>query len=223
MSPETAALEEDDTASPAALAVLEGQALWSRPEGTQRRSCAACHGDPTRSMQGVAARYPAIDNATGQPVDLSGRINLCRETHQSATALPVESPEMLALTALIARQSRGQPVAAPNPAMTPLVETGRALYWQRQGQLNLACGHCHTLNWGRRLGGALIPQAHPTGYPIYRLEWQSMGSLQRRIRNCLAGIRAEPYAYGAPEMLALEAYLHARAAGMIMDAPGVRP
>lgn len=43
----------------------------------------------------------------------------------------------------------------------------------------------------------MIPQAHPTGYPIYRLEWQSMGSLQRRLRNCMTGVRAEPYAYGS--------------------------
>src|SRR5256885_16986097 len=44
----------------------------------------------------------------------------------------------------------------------------------------------------------VIPQAHPTGYPLYRLEWQNLGSLQRRLRNCLVGIRAEPYDYGAP-------------------------
>ena len=39
-------------------------------------------------------------------------------------------------------------------------------------------------------GDAVIPQAHPTGYPIYRLEWQGLGSLQRRLRNCLVGMRA---------------------------------
>ena len=48
-------------------------------------------------------------------------------------------------------------------------------------------------NWGRHLGGAPIPQAHPTGYPLYRLEWQGLGSLRRRLRNCMTGMRAEPY------------------------------
>jgi sulfur-oxidizing protein SoxA len=33
------------------------------------------------------------------------------------------------------------------------------------------------------LAGNVIPQAHPTGYPIYRLEWQKMGSLQRRLQS----------------------------------------
>jgi hypothetical protein len=40
-----------------------------------------------------------------------------------------------------------------------------------------------------------LPEGHPNGYPIYRLEWQSVGSLQRRLRNCLFGLRAELYAY----------------------------
>ena len=60
-------------------------------------------------------------------------------------------------------------------------------------------------------------------YPIYRLEWQSLGSLQRRLRNCLIGMRAEPYAYGADEYVALEIYLASRARGMPIEAPGVRP
>ena len=55
----------------------------------------------------------------------------------------------------------------------------------------------------------MIPQGHPTGYPIYRLEWQGLGSLQRRLRNCMSGVRAEPFAYGAIELVELELYLHA--------------
>jgi len=69
----------------------------------------------------------------------------------------------------------------------------------------------------------VIPQGHPTGYPVYRLEWQSLGSLQRRLRNCMTGVRAEPFNYGAPPAVALELYLMERARGMPMDAPAVRP
>jgi len=50
-----------------------------------------------------------------------------------------------------------------------------------------------------------------------------MGSLQRRLRGCMSGVRAEPFAYGAPELVELELYLDRRAAGMLIDAPGVRP
>lgn len=100
---------------------------------------------------------------------------------------------------------------------------GEALYRQRRGQLDLSCAQCHDDNAGRRLAGSTIPQAHPTAYPLYRLEWQGLGSLQRRLRGCMSGVRAEPFAYGAAEMIAIEAWLAQRAAGMAVETPGVRP
>ena len=76
---------------------------------------------------------------------------------------------------------------------------------------------------GKRLGAAVIPQGHATGYPIYRLEWQALGSLQRRLRNCMSGVRAEPYAYDAVELIELELHLMQRARGMPLETPAVRP
>jgi sulfur-oxidizing protein SoxA len=58
---------------------------------------------------------------------------------------------------------------------------------------------------------------------VYRLEWQGVGSLHRRMRNCLVGIRAEPWPLGAPEYVELEMYLMWRARGMPLESPGVRP
>jgi sulfur-oxidizing protein SoxA len=103
-------------------------------------------------------------------------------------------------------------------------ERGQARWHlQRMGQLNLSCAQCHDERWGQRLAGSIIPQAHATGYPIYRLEWQAMGSLQRRLRNCMSGVRAEIPAFGAQELVELELYLNTRAKGMAMEAPAVRP
>src|SRR4029077_9834127 len=114
---------------------------------------------------------------------------------------------------------------APNQddRVASFLAAGRDLFMRRQGQLNLACANCHDDNWDKRLAGSAITQAHPTGYPEYRLEWQTLGSLQRRLRSCIAGVRAQPYDYGAPELVELELYLMSRAKGMPMDVPGVRP
>ena len=46
---------------------------------------------------------------------------------------------------------------------------------------------------------------------------------QRRLRNCMSGMRAETYAFGAPELVDLEYYLMWRARGLPMEAPAVRP
>jgi sulfur-oxidizing protein SoxA len=222
MSPETKAMQDDDTANPASLWVLEGETLWTT-KPANGKSCADCHGDAGVGMKRVAARYPAFDATRGRPVDLEERINICRSERQNATPFRFESRELLALTAFVARQSRGMPIEQSDERMTPFIAAGRDQFEQRQGQLNLSCAQCHDDNWSRQLAGSVIPQGHPTGYPIYRLEWQSLGSLQRRLRNCLFGMRAETYDYGEPEMVALEAFLMWRARGMQMDAPGVRP
>ena len=224
MAPETRAIQDDDATNPGMLWVLDGATLWSRRTGTADRACSDCHGDARASMKGVAARYPAFDPARGRPVNLEQRINGCRSERQKAPPLAYESKELLALSAYVARQSRGLPITIAVDARTrPFLEAGRETFFRRQGQLNLACAQCHDDHWSAKLAGSPITQAHPTGYPLYRLEWQSLGSLERRLRSCLAGMRAEPYAYGAPEFVDLELYLMWRARGMKLEAPGVRP
>src|SRR5256714_2056882 len=224
MGPDTQAMQNDDTANPGMLWVLDGEALWKSKPGATGKACADCHGDARTSMKGVAARYPAFDKTLGHPVDLEQRINSCRTTHQQATPLSYESRELLALTAFLAQQSRGMPIMAEgDPQLEPFIAKGRELFLQRQGQLNLACANCHDDNWDKRLAGSAITQGHPTGYPLYRLEWQSLGSLQRRLRACISGIRAQPYAFGAPELVELELYLMWRARGMPAETPAVRP
>jgi len=217
-------MQDDDTANPAMLAVLDGEALWTSKTGGTGRACAECHGDAKTSMKGVAARYPAFDAKLSRPINLDQRINQCRVERQGAKPLAYESKDMLALTTYVGMQSRGEPITPPDDArLTPFREAGRATYFRRQGQLNLACSQCHDDNWSKKLAGNIIPQAHPTGYPLYRLEWQSIGSLQRRLRNCLIGMRAEHYEYGSPEYVDLELYLMWRARGMPMETPAVRP
>ena len=128
------------------------------------------------------------------------------------------------MTGVIGLQSRGMPVAVEaGGAAAAFVEQGRALFTRRMGQLNLSCAQCHDGLAGQRLGGARIPQGQPNGYPLYRLEWQAMGSLDRRLRNCVTGVRAEPFASGSEEMGALQLYLGVRSNGLPVETPAVRP
>jgi L-cysteine S-thiosulfotransferase len=223
MGPSLRAMQDDDAANPASLWVLEGEALWARKDGRAERACADCHGAPA-NLAGVAARYPAFDPSVGKPIDLAGKVEQCRTERQGAEPWPRESRPALAIEALLARQSRGTPLAAfDDSRLAPAVAQGELLWRQRFGQLDLACAQCHEDRAGLRLGGSAIPQGHPTGYPVYRLEWQSLGSLQRRLRNCMTGVRAESFAYGSDEFTVLELFLKRRAAGMVHEGTGVRP
>lgn len=223
MQPSTQALQKDDTQNPAMLWVKDGLLLWNKPEGLSAKSCASCHGEIVR-MKGVAARYPAYSSTQKRAINLTQQINFCRVNQQQASAWPAEHESLLGLEAAVATESRGLPITPP--AQSPLADAqkrGEVLFNLRIGQVDLSCRDCHDSLAGKRLGGNVIPQGHATAYPIYRLEWQSVGSLQRRLRGCMTAVRAEPYAYGASELIDLEAYLAKRAAGMKLESPGVRP
>lgn len=224
MSPQTQAMQSDETSNPGMLWVADGQRLWEEPPDSASKSCAGCHDDAAKSMRGVAARYPSFDEQTKRPIDLMSRINRCRTERQGVAPLTYQSNEQLALTAYVAYQSKGMPITPPADArLQPFRERGRAWFERRLGQLQLSCASCHDDRWGARLGGSVIPQGHPTGYPSYRLEWQSIGSLQRRLRGCLVGVRAQPFDFGAPEYVDIELFLMERAKGLKMETPAVRP
>ena len=216
-------LEQSDTAlNRGMLWVDHGARLWDEPTGDAHMACSGCHG-PVERMRGASVRYPAVDAASRRLFNLEGRINACRERQQRTAPLAYESEQLLALTALVAYQSRGLPIQVDvGGEARSHFETGAALYTQRQGQLDLACRQCHEDLVGRKLRGDTISSGIGTGYPAYRLEWQGLGSLHRRLQACQAGVRAVELAPGSAEHLALELYLAWRATGMEIETPAIR-
>ena len=220
---ETRALQDDAFANPGMLWVERGAALWVAPEGAVGKSCGDCHGDAGDSMKGARARYPVYDPALGGPVNLEQRINQCRRERMQAAPWPWESEELLAIAAFVGFQSRGMPldVGIDGP-MAPHFERGKAFWLQRRGQLDLACSQCHDDLAGRHLYGDVVSQGQSNGFPVYRMLWQTMGSLQRMFRWCNASVRAEPYPFGAKEYVDLEIYLAWRGRGLPIETPAVR-
>ena len=219
---DTKALQNDDFANPGFLWVDKGQQLFMEASG-QSKACATCHTDEDRPLTTAAAHYPSIDEQTGELVNLEGRINLCRTRHQQLEPLAYESDELLSLTAYVANLARGTPISVDisGPA-ADWYKRGEDYFFTRRGQYNLACTQCHDDNWGKQLRGDTISKGHGTGFPAYRLEWQTLGSLHRRLSDCDAGVRAEPYPLGSDEYLAVELYLAKRAEGLKIETPGVR-
>lgn len=89
----------------------------------------------------------------------------------------------------------------------------RAVHGDEQ---NLPQRHLQLRASGHQVRGA-------RSFPIYRLEWQGVGSLQWRMRGCMTAVRAEPYAYDAREWITLELFLMQRAAGLPIETPALRP
>jgi len=223
-SPEVRGLQlDDDFASPSAHGIDKGAQLWNQAAGSSNKSCASCHGDANDSMKGTATRYPAIDKATGKLFNLEDRIRNCRSKQQKANNWPLESDELLAITLHLTGASKGMPILVSiDGAAKKHFEAGQKLYMTRQGQMNLSCTQCHDQHYGQRLYNDKLSQGHPNGYPIFRLDWQYLASLERRLRFCYSSVKAEVPPWGHQDMRNLNLYLMWRAQGLPIEVPAVR-
>ena len=228
------AMQDDDFENPGMPWVDAAAEIYNTADGEAGKSCADCHGAPDDAsggalgipMKGVGARYPIFDEATQKPINIELRINRCREEQQKAKPFKYESDAMLGMTGLVRMQSRGMPVATtaddPEDKLHAAWKAGEEFYYQRRGQLDMSCKHCHEDNAANIIRAETLSQGQSNGFPTYRLKWQKPGSLHRRFRGCNKNIRAEPYAYGSDEYLNLETYLAWRGRGLPVEAPSVR-
>lgn len=220
--PETREMQDDDFMNPGFLLADDAKALWEEVDGEAGQSCAGCH-DDVSSLKGVGATYPVYDEDLGKMVSVEHRINQCRTEQMQAEPWKWESDELLGMTVLVKQQSRDMPVnvSIDGPA-AEFYEKGKEFYFTRRGQLDMACAHCHLDNSGEMLRANLLSQGQANGFPTYRLKWQKVGSLHRRIRGCNRQVRADPYDAGSEEYTNLELFLMHRANDLPVETPAVR-
>lgn len=223
MTDESRAMQVDMFQNPGMLWVEDGTELWSKVEGEAGKSCASCHGADAAKMKGVATRYPVYDEKLGKLKSVEQQINMCRENQMKAEPFKWESQQMLAMTSFVNYQSLGMPVDVKvDGKAAPFVAKGKEYYFQRRGQLDLACKHCHEDNAGNLIRANTLSEGQINGFPTYRLKWQKVGSVHRRFRGCNTMVRAENLPYGADEYVNLELYVKWRGRGLPIEAPSVR-
>ena len=222
-APETQSLQDDDFENPGYIWVDKGEELWTEVEGAAGKSCASCHEDASETMKTAGAEFPKWSEKLKKPINLEQKINSCRTENMKADKWKWESEELLAMTSFVRSQSRGVPVNVQiDGPMTPFFEKGKDLYYQRVGQLDLACSNCHEDNYGNQIRSDLLSQGQTNGFPTYRLKWQKVGSVHRRFKGCMKNVRATPYKVGSDEFVNLELYLGYRGKGLPIESPAVR-
>jgi L-cysteine S-thiosulfotransferase len=208
LSPQLQALQNDTDKNPAQLWIERGQGLW-------QAQCASCHGE-IASLKKAIASYPKL-NAGKKLINLEDHIQ--DHAYEPARSKPT-SEDVLALSAALHQAAKGERIKTF--AAEPHFTSGQQLYNQRMGRINLACVHCHDQKVGSNMRGDVISQAQPTGFPIYRQSWQTLGTLERRLRACYSGVQAPLPAIGSAELRELELFLKVRANGMALEGPSIR-
>jgi sulfur-oxidizing protein SoxA len=223
LPPGLIALQDDAVNGPIALWLDKGSALWR--EDSAGPSCQSCHGT-LQSMQGAAPGFPKLSAQGDALLNLEDQILRCRaRTGQPGTKL--EDDEVLALSAVLHRAAQGQAIAVQSPVQHAAqwqaqLSRGAQLFTTRLGRMNLACVHCHGQNVGKQMRTDVVSPANPTGFPLYRMTWQRLGSIDRRLRACYSGVQAVMPPPGDADLRALELYLKVRAQGMPLEGPAIR-
>ncbi len=222
MAPHLQKQQADDDQNPAMLWVDSGRTLFER-------DCKSCHAD----VRGLATKLPrvAIDVATKQErvVTLESQINTCQTTRvknqsdNAKTSYALDSEPLLSLATYVAFSSRGlkQEVVA-NLTQTASWQRARSTFFAVQGKLDFSCAACHDKIAGKRVRTQAISQGHGVGFPAYRVEWRTVGSLNRRIRACFFGMETNVPAANDAILSELELYLAWRSQGLPIEAPAVR-
>ena len=223
LPPGLLALQNETATSPVTLWLDRGKALWTDRSAGQ--SCEGCHG-AADTLKNAAATFPRLGADGQRLINLEDQILAC-SARTGRTNLRPEDDDVLGLSAVLHNAAKGQLVdvqAPPANAAQWQAHLGRGaqLFSRRIGRMNLACVHCHEQNVGRQMRADVISPGHPTGFPIYRMSWQRMGSVERRLRACYSGVQAVLPLQGAVELRELELYLKVRANGMPVEGPSIR-
>jgi L-cysteine S-thiosulfotransferase len=176
---------------------------------------------------GVRQNYPYFDTKTGDVVTLDLAINRCREAN-GEKPLKYGTGMMASLTAYMAETSRGKSfdIKIPDdPRAREAYEAGKQFFYTRRGQLNFSCASCHVTAAGQRMRGDILAPAIGilAAFPIYRSDWGSMGTIDRRFTTCSAQMRSVPLPPQDVAYRNLEYFLSYMGNGVPISGPGTRP
>lgn len=236
LTPGLLKLQNDAQNSPVSLWLDKGAALWV--DTSSGPSCQSCHG-AVETLKKSAPSFPRItrgksaDKASASApalINLEDQIAAC-SARGGREAFKAEEDEVLALSALLHNAAKGLPIEVKMDVKAPAEDTahwqaslsrGAQLFSTRLGRINLACVHCHDQNVGRQMRLDVVSPGHPTGFPIYRMTWQRLGSVERRLRACYSGVQAVLPLPADADLRNLELYLKVRANGMLIEGPSIR-
>jgi sulfur-oxidizing protein SoxA len=207
---------------PYELNLSAGEELFNKPfaNGKTYASCFENGGI------GIRQNYPYFDTERGEVITLELAINECR-TANGEKPLKWKRGPIADISAYMAYTSRGNvfDIKIPDdPRALAAYERGKKHFYQKRGQLNMACADCHKFYSGNMVRADLLSPAlgHLTHFPVYRSKWGGLGTTHRRYGGCNDQVRAKPYPAQGEEYRALEYFHTYMSNGLAVNGPGAR-
>ena len=219
-----AQLQSANAMNPIGLWIDEGKRKWEK-------DCNACHA--LEKVVKAVPNFPKL-NASQKLINLEDQISVCRNRDTDAPTasgqfFSNDDNSTLELSTFLndaARQLTIHIATPTNPLHAAIwkqnLTEGEKLFKTRLGHMNLSCQQCHDGKVGASMRAQKITAGHPTGFPAYRISWQGLGSIERRIRACYSGVQAQVPAPQDIRLRQLELYLKTRAQGLPLEGPSIR-
>jgi sulfur-oxidizing protein SoxA len=217
-----AQLQSANAMNPIGLWIDEGKRKWEK-------DCNSCHA--LEKVVKAVPNFPKL-NASRKLINLEDQISACRQrvevtaTSQSFSNDDAPTLELSTFLNDAARQLAIDIAPPKNPSYAAIwkqnLADGERLFKTRLGHMNLSCQQCHDGKVGASMRAQKITAGHPTGFPAYRISWQGLGSIERRIRACYSGVQAQVPAPQDMRLRQLELYLKTRAQGLQLEGPSIR-
>jgi sulfur-oxidizing protein SoxA len=214
--------EEIEEFAPYELNISKGQVLFNSPfaNGKTYASCFENGGI------GIRQNYPYFDTDRGEVITLELAINECRQAN-GEKPLKWKKGHIADISAYMASTSTGNvfDIKIPDdPRALAAYERGKKHFYQKRGQLNMACADCHKFYSGNMIRADLLSPAlgHLTHFPVYRSKWGGLGTTHRRYGGCNKQVRAKPFPAQSEEYRALEYFHTYMSNGLAVNGPGAR-
>ena len=214
--------EEIEEFAPYELNISKGEELFNKPfaNGKTYASCFENGGI------GIRQNYPYFDTVSGEVKTLELEINECRKANGEKPLKWKKGP-IADISAYMSYTSRGNVfniVIPDDPRAQAAYERGKAHFYAKRGQMNMACADCHVWNAGNKIRADLLSPAlgQVTHFPVYRSKWGGMGTLHRRYGGCNKQVRAKPHKSQSDEYKALEYFHTYMSNGLESNGPGAR-
>ena len=216
-------LQNDVNKNTISLWTAQGSDNWKKT--TPGKSCSECHGH-IDNMRNATSSHPRWSSFKQKLINIEDQILICSQ-RTGAPFKGLESDEVVSLSALIHSAGKGMSLFSStnlksNEELKNELRKGEKIYKTRIGRMNLACTNCHDQKVGQSIQQEVISEGHPAGFPILKMSWQGMGTIDRRIRACFSGVQAQVPSAGSPVLRQLELFMKFRSSNNLIEGPSIR-
>ena len=202
-------------------AIDAGKVLYEK-KFANGKSLKACFPKPD-----VAGEYPVFDEKKGAVVTLTLAVNNCLKAN-GEKPWKLKKGKMAELEAYFAAAStesgKKVHITIDSQAAADAYERGKKAYYSQRGYLKLSCATCHVQGTGKRVRNEYMSPllGHTTHFPVYRLKWQGLGTLERRIEGCNKDEGENPHKVGSAWMSEVLYFMAYMSNEMPIDGPAIR-